>query len=259
MSTYGIRLLILSIYLLGIGGFSQSAQNADYSAADTKAKLKAFEMGKLSLDDLSALPNICDDLANFYFAHTNEVTTKMKLPISRCFAALKKYSEAATLASDYVAVYSNDWHGWRIVGGAKLMLKSYEDALAALTNAVRLGDEGNYVAVGLAAIPLKRVDVLKSMVVPHLLELKDSGEISHRLDMIGILVVYALLEGREDVFIKALEGLKSEDIKYLIAREDNVKESVMVGWKQFHPKKVKSLCEEIERQMKHTSTPGNKE
>jgi len=252
-------IVYLIVYFLGIRGFSLSAQNADYSAADTRTKLRAFEMGKLSLDELSALPNICDDLADFYFAHTNEVTTKMKLPISRCFAALKKYSEASTLAHDYVAVYSNDWHGWRIVGGANLMLKSYEDALVALTNAVRLGDEGNYVALGLAAIPLKRVDVLKSMVVPHLLELKDSGEISDRLDMIGVLVVYALLEGREDIFIKALEGLKSEDVKYLIAREDTVKESVMLGWKQFHPKKLQSLCQEIERQMKNESTPGSKE
>jgi hypothetical protein len=250
--------VMVIVHLRGVCSHAQIGQSAETNFADTKVKLVAFESGKLSLEELTASNN-CDDLLTFYFAHTNEVTTKMKLPISRCFAGLGKYSEASNLAHDYVTVYSNDWHGWRIIGGSKLMLKSYEEAIAALTNAVRLGDEENYVGLGLAALGTNRLDILQSIVVPHLLERKDSGEINKRLDMIGILVTYSLIEGREDVFVKALEGLRVEDVSTVVERDDILKHSIVAGWKQFHPKKVEPLCREVEKRMQGTSGSASKE
>ena len=101
--------------------------------------------------------------------HTNEVTTKMKLPIAKSYAVWARDLQSAELAQDYVDTYSNDWRGWRVLGGSKLMMKSYSEAVDALTKAARLGDDGNYSGLGAAALMADRLDVFRSIALPHLL------------------------------------------------------------------------------------------
>jgi len=57
----------------------------------------------------------------------------MKLPISRCLGATDHCQEAMKLATEYVAVYSNDWRGWRVLGLSRFGQKDYDGALTALT------------------------------------------------------------------------------------------------------------------------------
>ncbi len=182
-------------------------------------------------------------ILDYYLSHSNEVTLKMKLPISRCFAAFGKYPEAAELARDYVNVYSNDWRGWDILGGAKLMMGSHGEALWAMTNAVRLGDKKNYPSLGAAALATDRLDVFQEMVLQPLLTLKRAKETpkTDRLDLVGMLLVYGLKTDQKDVFVKALDGISAAEI---IDRDD-IKELVEKGCKQFTAKETKTLCDKI--------------
>src|SRR5437899_1942608 len=89
-----------------------SAQNpggAPSAGADdeVKKKLRDFEQGKLSLEALTEKGGEEFDrrLITFYSQHTNEVSVKALLPISRCYAFFDDFNQAAQLAERYVQVY----------------------------------------------------------------------------------------------------------------------------------------------------------
>jgi hypothetical protein len=214
--------------------------------SDVQQKLKAFENGTMSLDDvtISSSSDWCKKVVAYYFSHTNEVSIKMKLPISRCFAILSDYPEAARLSSEYVNTYSNDYRGWRILGGAELQMSSYNEAIVAMTNAMRLGDKENYDGLGIAALAAHRTDILRDIVVPHLLVLKDDEKRfskKERLEMRQVLVAYSLDTDKKNVFVKALEGVDVNDILL----QADLKNFVTLGCERFKGKDIDKIREEL--------------
>jgi tetratricopeptide (TPR) repeat protein len=242
--------LIISILcpLTAISQFKPVALSED-DAADIKQKLNKFERGKLSLEDLTEKGGQAFDakLASYYLAHTNEVSAKSLLPIARCFAFFGYHDQAAGLAKQYVQVYSNDWHGWRILGSAKLGLANFEEALPALTNAVTLGDKDCCSLVSMCALKLNRLDIVKDS-LPCLFDLKENAkEKSDRTDAIFMIVAYAANADREDLFVKALADVKAEDVA---ARSDLTK-IVTALCDRFQAKQVQPLCEKLKANAIH--------
>jgi tetratricopeptide (TPR) repeat protein len=177
-----------------------------------KQKLEAFDLGDITYESLTGNSDSNLMLTEYYFSlpPTNSVTTKMKLPLSHSLAVWGQYPQAVQLAQDYVNVYSNDSRGWGILGGSKMMLKSYDDAIAAYTNAARLGDDKNDLALGLAALAVDRMDVLEKIVIPRLLEqMNEADEFPEkkRNQMRGCIIAYAIKLGKKEVFIQAVTGV----------------------------------------------------
>ena len=212
--------------------------------AEVKQKLNSFDRGEITLEEATEPGGEAwgRKVVEYYSTHTNDVTTKMKLPISRCCAALSMYLEAANLASDYVQVYSNDWRGWKILGGANSFMGNYEQALAAATNSLRLGDEGSYVPVAMLALHLDRLDLVRG-IVPHLLELKNSKppQKIKPLDAVAALVLYSLKADQRDIFIEALDGISAKDI---LSRDD-LKQLVTGGCDKFEGKEIDKIRQEV--------------
>ena len=187
--------------------------------AEVRQQLEVYEKGEVTYKELTHTPEQGKKVIAYYLSNTNAVTVKMKLPISRNFIGLGKLPEAARLAQEYVNVYSNDWRGWSILGGAKIGMKSYDEALVALTNAAKLGDKDNYASLGVVALAVGRYDIVRTMVVPRLLVLKDakpSDEVD-KYQVIAVLVSYALKTDEQKIYVKALEGVSAKDI---LARDD---------------------------------------
>jgi hypothetical protein len=217
-------------------------------------KLEAYENGKLTLDDLTTNADLAQKVMAYYLSHTNDVTSKMKLPISRCFAGARRYSDAARLATEYVDIYSNDWRGWRIVGGSDFEIGSFNAAIGAYTNAVRLGDDGSYATLGLAALRMERLDIFRT-IIPRLFILKQSkrtGEVNP-LDMVMLLAGYSLRVNQQDLFIKALDGV---DAKRILSRDD-LKQLVETGCERFKGKEIDKIRAEMEAVLGNNSSSSN--
>ena len=86
--------------------------------AQIKQKINAYLKGDMSLHDLNENSGNEGnrELIGYYFLHTNEIPAKAKFPISRSFAAICAYPEAASLAAAYLNVFSNDLSGWKELG-----------------------------------------------------------------------------------------------------------------------------------------------
>jgi tetratricopeptide (TPR) repeat protein len=213
--------------------------------AEVRQKLEAFAKGDLSLDDTAPnSPEWCKKVVAYYFLHTNDISAKMKLPISRCFVVLNDFPETAKLAAEYVNVYSNDWRGWSMLGGANFAMESYNEAIKAMTNAISLGDEKNYQGLGLAALKMNRMDILRDIVVPHLLLLMDDAKEfpkEQRLGMRQVLVAYAVNADKKDIFLKALEGVDANDIHSL----PNLEKLVKLACEQFSGKEIDKIRQEL--------------
>jgi len=246
-----VKLLILTI--LTTLGFASSlwAQGTAVTSlttneqAEVEQRLSAFERGNIGLDEASGLPNSCDKVAGYYLLHTNDVSVKMKLPICRSFAMVGKYPEAAKLAQEYVNVYSNDWHGWRVLGGANFAMHLYDQSVSAYTNAARLGDEEIYAVLGAAALAGDRLDILQDTVVPHLLVSKDDTarfSKKKRLEMRMILAGYSLRADKQDVFIKALDGIDYQDV----LKSETVKQLVIEGCERFKGNDVDKIRQQLD-------------
>jgi hypothetical protein len=211
---------------------------------EVRQKLDQYENGKITLDDLTqnGKTELDQKLASYYLSHPNSVTVKMKLPISRCFAAADDYQDAAKLAADYVSAYSNDWHGWKILGGANLGMGNYSAAVGALTNSAQLGDDGSYAPLAFAALKSDQVDVVHN-ILPQLFALersKSSGVV--RLDIVGVLVIYSLKTDEQDIFVKALDGVSG---KQIVSRDD-LHQLVMTGCNRFKGEAIDKIREEVE-------------
>jgi hypothetical protein len=153
-----------------------------------------------------------------------------------------------------VRVYTNDWHAWRIVAGADFFMNDFNGALSAYTNAVRLGDDLSYPALGLTAIKLDRLDVVRE-IVPRLLVLKNSKNVSRNqgLQLATVLLVYSLKTDQKELFMKAIEGF---DPKEILAHDD-VTFPVRQGCNQFKGKDIDSIRQVFEGDMGNNSSSTN--
>jgi len=240
---------LLSLAIFGLipglsgGDFTAVPLNSN-DVVEVSQKLNQYENGKITLDDLTQNGKTEPDqkLVSYYLSHPNSVTVKMKLPISRCFAAADDYQDAAKLAADYILVYSNDWHGWKILGGANLGMGNYSAAVAALTNSARLGDDGSYAPLAFAALKSDQLDVVHN-ILPQLFALKhskSSGVV--RLDIVGVLVIYSLKTDGQDIFVKALDGVSG---KQIVSRDD-LHQLVMTGCNRFKGEDINKIRQEVE-------------
>lgn len=201
---------------------------------EVKQKLEAFDQGNITYDSITANSDSRLMLTEYYFglSPTNTLTTRMKLPISRSLAVDGQFTQAARLAQDYVNVYSNDSRGWNVLGGSKLAMKSYDEAIWALTNAIRLGDARNCRGLGGAAIAADRMDILEKIVVPRLLiQINETDEFpeNQRVEMRWILSVYALKTDKKEIFIQAVTGV---DFSKLYQWPD-LQNAITLGCKKF--------------------------
>jgi hypothetical protein len=246
MSNYPLRYLCI----FSLIGITQAAGQGpptltDAETALIKQKLDGYENGTTDYDAFFKpnLPQACEKLVTYYFAKSNEISLKMKLPISRCFAATDRYEQSAALAKEYVTVYSNDWRGWRVLGGSDFMLKDYVGAITALTNAAALGDEANYTAIALAAVAINRSEVVSNL-VPRMMLVKDSTARpeSDRLDVAMGLTVYAIDTTRPEVFTQAIRGFTK---KQLFSRPD-LKRQVLLACEKFKDNTdAAKFCDEL--------------
>ena len=98
------------------------------------------------------------------------------------------------------------------------------------------------------------MDVLKEIVVPHLLvSIRSKGLTQdERLEMVMVLTAYAVKAEREEVFVKALDGV---DAKQIMSRND-LKQFVSVGCGLFKSQEVSKLCAELEAAKESTPVPA---
>src|ERR1022692_1429785 len=191
-----MKLLLIQVaILLALCSCSKTDQNRRAvqeinDTSEVQNKLTQFEKGRITLNDLTEDATFAKQLMSYYTLHSNELSLKMKLPISRCFGMAGDSKQAAALALEYVRVYSNDWRGWRILASASITLQDLPQALNAYTNATRLGDDGSYCPLAFVALQLDRLDVVHEL-VPRLLDLKSRPtQDVEPLEIVGALVIF---------------------------------------------------------------------
>jgi tetratricopeptide (TPR) repeat protein len=214
-------------------------------ARDVKQKLDAYEMGKISLEDLGekAGDDTWRQLIGYYLLHTNDISTKAKLPIGRCYAQFHAIPQAMKLGEEYANVYSNDWRGWRLLGYCYEVMNYTNEAIRAYSNAARLGNKLSYEQLAGFALRNGRSDVV-GKIIPELLALKEAKETpeADRLALISVLLGYSMEAGRKDVFIKTLKG---EDFKNIL-RNDQIKTDVTSGCGMFEGEDIDKIRQESE-------------
>jgi tetratricopeptide (TPR) repeat protein len=244
-----VKLLILQIVILGLATALLAEDEQNFSittnqAAEAKLKLEAYEKGTMTLKELTESGDEnCKELISYYLLHTNDVSVKAKLPIGRCFAAYDKYPQAAQLAAEYVQIYSNDWHGWKILGGANLAMENYDTAIEPLMNAAKLGDEFSYAPLTFAALKLDRLNIVSNL-VQHLFVLKkvEPPPEAVPLDIVTVLTLYSLKADRKDIFVKALDGVSA---KQILSRDD-LPQLVKEGCERFKGEDIDKIRQEME-------------
>ena len=251
-----MKLLVLQFLILGwaTAVFPDDSSNAqeivphhlnEQETLEVKQKLEAFDQGNVALDGITENSESDMKLIEYYLSSTNNVTTRMKLPISKSFAIWSQYPRVAQLAQDYVNVYSNDWRGWSILAGSKIMLKSYYEAIAAYTNAIRLGDEKNCLGLGIAALAVDRIDILEKIVVPRLLvQMNETDEFPEkkRNQMRGCIIGYAFKSDKKGIFIRVVTGVDFSKI-YQWPELENL---ITLGCKKFKGPDIDKIRQELE-------------
>jgi len=247
-----LKLILRYLLLIRLILFVESVQAQKYYMAqedliEVRRRLTDYAKGAITLEQVVE-PDGEEwgkKLIGFYVLRTNEVSAKMKLPIARAYSSFGSYSNSVQLASDYLAVYTNDARGWDVLSGAHLMQRSYNEALAAGTNAIRLGSERNIAGVGGIALHTERMDVLEGVIVPRLLVLKgdSSTAADSKQSMLSVLVAYSLKAKKKEIFVKALEGV---DAKLIIA-DPKLKANVELGCEYFDAKETEKLCSRLKQ------------
>lgn len=239
-------LIIVCVCLAIIGEAENSPEVRERSkqTPSVEDKLKGFENRSVSLEELTEEGGapLRQEIVRYYTNHINRVSVKAKLVVSRCFALEHDFQSAAQLAEEYIAVYTNDYRGWRILGGASSLLDRNDRAFEAYKKAVALGDETCYVPLAGAALDLNRLDAVRE-IVPQLLRLKTSKEPPKfvKLEIIGVLALYARKAEDKDVFLKALDGEKAEDI---LSRDD-IAATVDKTCQKFQATEVEAICQKV--------------
>ena len=214
--------------------------------SEVRQTLEDFQNGKITLDAITVGRDEAwgRKLLEYFVTHTNDVTIKMKLPIARVFGAFDGYPQAAILAQEYVGVYLNDWHGWRILGSANFFMTNFSVALSAYTNAVRLGDDISYPALGASALKTDRLDIVSNM-IPRFLALKSSNMLTNRnqaLQLATVLVIYSLRTEQQNIFTNALANFEPKEI----LAHDDLTFLVKEGCKEFQGKDIEKVRQELE-------------
>ena len=139
---------------------SQETRKRSKDAPSVAEQLTGFENGSVSLEKLTedGGPPLRQEIIRCYTNNPNRVSVKMKLVVSRCFGMEHDFQRAAQLAEAYVAVYTNDYRGWRILGTASMMLNTNDRALKAYMRATKLGDETSYSSMAGVALELNRLE-----------------------------------------------------------------------------------------------------
>lgn len=248
--------MAISIATRLFGGDASFSPLTNKDAVEIKQKLEGFEKGQVTLGNITDNPEWSLKCIEYYVIHTNEVTVKMKLPIAKSFAVWSKYPEGAKLAQDYVNVYSNDWHGWRVLGGCKLMMGLNDDGLNALINAARLGDDGNYAALGLAALKAGRLDVFETIALPHLfIAMNDTQRFpeNERIQMKGIVIAYSLKTAKKDIFLKTIATI---DFNTIYKWKD-LNDLIVSGCERFEGSDIEVIRRKLGSALSNDSASGN--
>lgn len=221
-------------------------------AREVKQKLDAYERGKISLEDLGekAGADTWRQLIGYYLLHKNDISTKAKLPIGRCYAQFHAIPQAMKLGEEYANVYSNDWRGWRLLGYCYDVMNYTNEAIRAYSNAARLGNQLSYEQLAGFALKSGRSDVV-GKIVPELLALKAAKETpeADRLALISILLGYSMKADRKDVFVKTLQG---EDFKNIL-QNDQIKTDVASGCEIFEGEDIDKIRQELEATTRNDS------
>ena len=252
-----LTLTILAIFNLANILFAVDLQYFSITtnqAAEVRQTLDAFEKGKLTLQDLNENTGTegCRQLVGYYLLHTNEISVKAKLPIGRSFAGFNLFSEATNLGAQYATVFSNDWHGWRLLGAAYNSLNLSNESFHAYGNAIKLGDKDSYAPLAQVALKNNRPDLVQE-ILPQLFSLKDNPQTpqKNKLNLITILTFYSVKARQKDVFIKTLEG---EDMKQIL-QNWMVKNNVRAGCKVFKGEDIDKIRQAVEAAGKSETKP----
>lgn len=246
-----MRLLILSLFAIFSVANVVRAVDLQYfsitanQVAEVKQTLDAFEKGKLTLQDLNEKAGTegCRKLVGYFLLHTNEISVKARLPIGRSFAGFNLFPEATNLGAQYVAVFSNDWHGWRLLGAAYNSLNLSNKSIHCYGTAIKLGDNDSRVSLAQVALKSSRLDLVKDM-LPQLFALKDNPQTPEktRLSLISVLITYSVRAHQKDVFIKTLAG---EDMKEIL-QNWMVKNNVLAACKFFKGEDIDRIRQVVE-------------
>src|SRR3974390_411057 len=184
-------------------------------AYQVERRLNAYEIDQISIFDLNenASPEENRELIGFYLLHTNGVSLKVKMAVARSYMFFRLYPEAIKLSVEYLNVNSNDFHAWNVLGTCYMGSKSYDKCMDAFSNAVRLGDKMSYISLVGAALLGERWEIVQGA-IPKLMELKKADHLSQddEHNMLVILLSYSIKFEQQDVFVKAFDGVSSEQI-----------------------------------------------
>jgi hypothetical protein len=232
-----VLVLTTAAYAAGAGSLTIT----EAEAAEVKLRLEAYEKGVLSLEDLN---DGTQKLVAYYLAYASSVPTKAKLPLSCAFGRYDLHAAATRLAADYVSVYSNDWRGWRVLGFAHTQMDNVKAAIAAYTNAVRLGDKDSCGMLAANAIDDHQLELVNGL-VPDMLKLQHDSTTSklYWMELTGVLVLYSVKADREDVFLKAMEGA---DLEAILSRKE-LKGYVERACKKFKSEEAQRIAEKLRR------------
>jgi tetratricopeptide (TPR) repeat protein len=256
-----MKLLLLQFVILGLAtaAFANDEQFffiTTNQAASVKKKLEAYEKGVLHLRDLTenAGTEGCRELIGYYLLHTNDISVKAKIPISRTFAAGEMYPQAIKLAQEYVNVYSNDWLGWSLLGYYYSSINYSNEAINGYSNAVRLGDKDSYEPLAGNALKYGRTDVVKN-IVPQLMALKESKQTpeENKLNLISMLLFYSAKTDQKNIFIQTLKG---EDMGKIL-KDDAVKKNIISGCAFFEDEDTNKDIEKIRQEMESATSSTN--
>ncbi len=244
----GITLLWL---VSGCSKTNTVGQAGDLQTSDVKSRLNDFDQGKLSLEEITGIEKWGKEwpvqLLAYYESHKKEVTPKMKIAISRCYAGFKRFSESAELAQQYVNVYSNDARGWDILAGARIAGGSLNEGFVAGTNALRLGREANMAGIAITALKLEQFEVFEKNMLPRMLVIKDAGNAVNfteedRLEIVNVLVNYSLMRDKKEIFIRALENLT---LTPAITNYSDLVENIQAGCNAFGTQETVKICKQL--------------
>jgi hypothetical protein len=180
-----------------------------------------------------------------YYDSQDSVSIKAKLPISVCLAGYHRLEESRKLASEYVNVYSNDWRGWHILGISCAGQSSWNAAISALTNAIKLGGTNDYAVLAMICCSHERTEVVREF-VPQMLAIKRSCKTgdSYRLELIKTLIYYSSKIGDEELFVKTLEGVSASEV----ASESDLPCIVTTVCGMFTNKAAVDICKALQKQ-----------
>src|ERR1017187_5778258 len=100
-----MKLLLIQVaILLALCGCSKRGQNRSVvqeinDTSEVQNKLEQFEKGGITLNDLTEDATFAKQLTSYYTLHSNKISLKMKLPVSRVLAMSGQFKPAIELAS----------------------------------------------------------------------------------------------------------------------------------------------------------------